>query len=299
MCLLLKEVVIISSSKKAKPNTSRAGIVAFILSLMMTMLIPDSVLEVIFTSYSLLGAIIAAAFQPILLLILVKDVESKVTKGWVFLIAAILGVIAAGQLAVAYPVGWTGEVIDWIEFGAGVLFIIGIVLLIQGINTADEKHHETKQEGDKKPEQATKKSKPPKLSIPSGVTVPNAHHEPAGSAQAPYNGEMDNAVAIVNQISQAIANLAASAQQDIDNAHAAINGGTRDGAFAAQYNNLMTQIQGATTQVITNLNNIYSGGVVPTAAQRGSMNQIHSGLFSNLNIIRNFNADYQQKLTNL
>ena len=138
MYLLLKEVISISDASKNK-NVSRAGIVAFIISLMMTMLIPDSVLELVFNSYSLVGAILAAGIQPILLMVLAKDIKNKVTKGFIFFIAAALGTVAAGQLAVAYPVGWTGEVINWLEFGAGILFIIGIVLVIQGTGKSSGK----------------------------------------------------------------------------------------------------------------------------------------------------------------
>ena len=104
---------------------------------MMTLLIPNDVLALIFEAYSFVGGILLVLFPVILLLMLtsgMKDEKQKPIRGLIFILAGVLAMGLAAELAYAYTYGWEREMADWIEFSGAVLFITGLIMLIGSIS---------------------------------------------------------------------------------------------------------------------------------------------------------------------
>ena len=103
----------------------------------MTLLIPNDVLALIFEAYSFVGGILLVLFPVILLLMLtsgMKDDKVKPIRGLIFILAGVLAMGLAAELAYAYTYGWEREMADWIEFSGAVLFITGLIMLIGSIS---------------------------------------------------------------------------------------------------------------------------------------------------------------------
>ena len=107
----------------------------------MTLLIPNDVLELIFEAYSFVGGILLVLFPVILLLFLtrgMKDDKVKPIKGLIFILAGVLAMGLAAELAYAYTYGWEHEMADWIEFSGAIMFIVGLIMLIGSINVGGQ-----------------------------------------------------------------------------------------------------------------------------------------------------------------
>lgn len=133
-------MVNISSSGPDPGQLKRSKVIALILALIMTIYMPTEFLDYIAESWGLLTGVLLGFMPTIILLVLTKDMkdDQKAIKGLIFIIAGILGMISATQLASAYASGWPKDIADWLEFGGAILFVIGIILMIGSMSMAGD-----------------------------------------------------------------------------------------------------------------------------------------------------------------
>ncbi|MEM3374383.1 MAG: hypothetical protein QXE31_04130 [Candidatus Woesearchaeota archaeon] len=107
-----------------------AKIIAWILSLMMSIGIPNSILDLIFNSYSLIGAFLLLAVGPALIFALTNKSNRRL-RGIAFLVSGVLLMIFATTGTVNEWLNlW--DLLDWINLGGFIMMIIGLVMIIQG-----------------------------------------------------------------------------------------------------------------------------------------------------------------------
>ncbi|MEM4397079.1 MAG: hypothetical protein QW757_00475 [Candidatus Woesearchaeota archaeon] len=122
------------NSQELFPNNEttkkQAKIVAWILSLMMSIGMPNDILDLIFDSYSFLGALLLVAVGPALVFSLTNK-SGRRLKGVAFFIAGLMLMIFS---TVGTINGWVklGDLLDWVNTGGFIMMIIGLVMIIQG-----------------------------------------------------------------------------------------------------------------------------------------------------------------------
>ncbi|MEM4397974.1 MAG: hypothetical protein QW757_05120 [Candidatus Woesearchaeota archaeon] len=124
-----------------------AKIIAWILSLMMSIGIPNSILDLIFNSYSLIGAFLLLAVGPALIFALTNKSNRRL-RGIAFLVSGVLLMIFATTGTVNEWLNlW--DLLDWINLGGFIMMIIGIIMIIMGdekTNTGSEKTEHSQNE---------------------------------------------------------------------------------------------------------------------------------------------------------
>lgn len=135
--LLLATVLIVLVPKalqflKSDDETTKkqAKIVAWILSLMMSIGIPNKVLDLIFNSYSFIGAFLLVAVGPAIVFTLTNKSNRRL-RGLAFLFSGLLLIIFSNAGTSA---GWFNllDLLDWLNAGGLIMMIIGLVMIIQG-----------------------------------------------------------------------------------------------------------------------------------------------------------------------
>ncbi len=135
--MLVFSLLRFGANKLFKDSQKTANIVALIVSLMGTLLIPAQLLEYVFRQYAMLVSIVVVILPVFIgfylnLNVLPKDGGWQLLRGLLFFI---IGTFALGASAIiASSFGGTAgrDIAEWISVGAGLCYVAGIFTLFSG-----------------------------------------------------------------------------------------------------------------------------------------------------------------------
>lgn len=114
-------------------QSKQAKIIAFVLSLIMAIGIPNAMINLIYDEYSLVAALALYLLVPILVFIATKDMENQVVRGIVFMIMGILlGIFTANASSGSWGTQ-LGGFLGWLYTASTLCLVAGIIMIVSGI----------------------------------------------------------------------------------------------------------------------------------------------------------------------
>jgi hypothetical protein len=113
-------------------NTRRQGnIIAFVLALISTLGMPDTIINLLFDEYAMVVSLILYLIVPALIVYATRD-QNPVLRGAVLLLFGILLMIFAGWVS-AGGSRMLQPFVNWLFIGSSICIIAGIIMMVMGI----------------------------------------------------------------------------------------------------------------------------------------------------------------------
>ncbi len=129
MILIPKLPFIKEGDETAKKN---GKVLAWVLALMMSLAIPNIILDLIFTQYAFFGAFFLMAIVPALIFAATDKAGTRL-RGFAFFVAGLTILLFTTFAQQAGWITFTQTMIDWLMIAGGIMMIVGAVMIIGGM----------------------------------------------------------------------------------------------------------------------------------------------------------------------
>ncbi len=284
----------------------QAKIIALILSLIMSLGIPNVIINLIFDEYSLVGALALYLLVPVLLFLATKDMQNPAVKGVVFIITGLL----LGILALNASNGSWGrslqQFVNWMYIGSSICLLVGIFLLFSGLGGGGGDNggqgRIRNALGNMFNRRGARGRRNPGRIFTPGSAAPT---QPPASGQQQRDQLMNVAFAAVGVVFQRIhTQLITAGNNHLINNMAAIRDQnqtaiSQNNTFATNFLNILNQlVQTDFPNAINAINAVYNDPSIASIPnnQANALTQLENNLISYANDIADYYSDYSRRL---